>query len=474
MEPRSQSEHAMLGGGGRVIGGRYKLVRRIGRGGMGGVWEAIDQKLDCPIALKLVRSASDAKEQQQRFLREAKLSAAVQHPAVVRVTDYGVHNGQPFIAMELLSGESLQARMVNGPPLAQSEAVQICITVLRGLSAAHAAGIVHRDIKPDNVQLVEDGDSFFPKLIDFGISLGRLGDRTVSAVTTNGHVFGTPMYMSPEHARGLDVDGRSDLYSVGVMLYELLCGEPPFDEGNIADLTASIMRDVPRSPHVRAGVPSALSDVVMKALAKNPADRFPSARGMAAALVEAVPGLSARLDETTGAMAITRTMSTSGERAIPTFDPDDETADGFPALRQRRRSAALLLGGLAFVASVGVVVASRGEPEVASSYDGLAAPSAPTATARSAPAEQVGEATAPPPSAAEAPSPLVVSPSGVEPVDQTADPEPSDAPATETHSQMNAPARASRSRDAVSRPTGMMRASMRARSRAGRFRTLDY
>lgn len=297
-----------------LVAGRYRLHRPIGEGGMGGVWEATDQVLGCPIALKLVPEkhlSGDRQQQVQRFLREARLAAQVQHPAVVRVTDFGVHEDTPYIAMELLEGESLADRMYRLPFLEVDEAVQICIGVLRGLCAAHQAGIVHRDIKPENVQLVSTVEGLYPKLIDFGISLGTdRNNNRVSAVTTNGHVFGTPLYMSPEHARGADIDGRADLYSLGIVLFEMLARQAPFNAETPADMMAAIVRDVPTPPcELRPTIPKELSDVVMKALSKAPDDRYENANEMAKALATAAPG--ARPD-TTGPV----TTATSGVHRI--------------------------------------------------------------------------------------------------------------------------------------------------------------
>lgn len=278
---------------GVIVAGRYKLERRVGAGGMGSVWEARDKVLDCPIAIKLVPDTSDGDDGDRpitRFMREARLAASVQHPSVVRTTDFGVHEEMPFIAMELLRGQSLASHIEESGSLDPPAAVRIAIAVLRGLQAAHDAGVVHRDIKPDNVLLVGDGDAVFPKLIDFGISLGTVREKRVSAVTTNGHVFGTPTYMAPEQARGLETDGRADIYAVGIVLYEMLTGTLPFEASNPVDLMAMVVRDTAPTAHeVAPHVPKSLSRVIEKAMAKTPEERFASARDMASALSDSMP-----------------------------------------------------------------------------------------------------------------------------------------------------------------------------------------
>ncbi|MFK8002646.1 MAG: protein kinase [Polyangiales bacterium] len=334
-----------------LLAGRYRLLRPIGEGGMGGVWEATDQVLGCPIALKLVpeKHLSGNREQQvQRFLREARLAAQVQHPAVVRVTDFGVHEDTPYIAMELLEGESLADRMYRLPFLEIDEAVQICIGVLRGLCAAHQAGIVHRDIKPENVQLVSTIEGLYPKLIDFGISLGTdRNNNRVSAVTTNGHVFGTPLYMSPEHARGADIDGRADLYSLGIMLFEMLARQAPFNAETPADMMAAIVRDLPTPPcELRPTISKELSDVVMKALSKDPDDRYAKANEMAQALAAAAPG--ARPD-TTGPV----TTATSGVHRIASEAP---TLPPPPPQAKSRMGISLLLSIVALCVGAWLLV----------------------------------------------------------------------------------------------------------------------
>lgn len=433
-----------------LIAGRYRLLRPIGEGGMGGVWEATDQVLGCPVALKMVPEkhlAGDREQQIQRFLREARISAQVQHPSVVRVTDFGIHEDTPYIAMELLEGESLAERMYRLPLLEIDEAVQICIGVLRGLGAAHEAGIVHRDIKPENVQLVSSLEGLYPKLIDFGISLGTdENNKRVSAVTTNGHVFGTPLYMSPEHARGHDIDGRADLYSLGIMLYEMVARHPPFAAETAADMMAAIVRDVPKTPRsIRPTVPEALSDAIMKALSKEPEDRFADANEMAMALAGAVP--NARIDVTGPVRLGSGVHRISSEAAtLPAPAP------------KRRMGVAMVLAVVALCVAGWLVVELRS----GDTHNG--ATPVETASTAESPAEAE-------PSEAE-----VAEPEVAEPIEDTAIvPEPleettmAQAPANEVTPV--AP-RALRPRTPAARPT-MRRSQMSAMSTMS-FRQLDY
>src|SRR5690606_16234190 len=181
----------------------------------------------------------------ERFLEEAKLAAGLRHRHVVDILDFGVTpDGKPFMVMELLEGQSLADRYNDGPAVTDWELLEIVAMTLSGLAAVHDAGILHRDVKPENIFLVQDADGIFPKLLDFGISRGF---GAVGRVTRTGVVVGTPQYMSPEQARGKkDLDARSDLFSVGVVLYEGLAGEVPFDSENPGDVLIAVATEDPR------------------------------------------------------------------------------------------------------------------------------------------------------------------------------------------------------------------------------------
>ncbi len=228
-----------------------------------------------------------------RFLDEARTAASVRHRNVVQILDFGIaEDGRPFMVMELLEGESLADRLMRKPPLSLAETAQTIGLTLSGLAAVHDRGIVHRDIKPENIFLTYDADGFFPKILDFGVSkdLGRDEEGARAVRTRNGVLLGTPHYMSPEQARGIrDVDPRSDIYSVGVILYEMLTGVCPFDFENVGDILMKVMsNDYPRLGSIRTELPPALVEVVERAMSLDREARYPDAREMRNALFAAI------------------------------------------------------------------------------------------------------------------------------------------------------------------------------------------
>jgi serine/threonine protein kinase len=281
-----------------IIRDRYRLDERIGEGGMATVWRAWDLTLERPVAVKLLFARDTRNEEVlvARFLREARIAASVQHRNVIHIVDFGTTpEGQPFMVMELLEGETLAARLRREKPLPASEVVQIGNLTLRGLASVHAAGIIHRDLKPENVYLKIEGEVVYPKILDLGISRSiepASGPR--SALTTrDGVIVGTPEYMSPEQARGVkQLDYRTDLYSMGVVLYEALTGRLPYTSENVGDLIIKIVTgSAPPVHELRPEVPIVLSRVVAKAMSRLAGDRFSDALTMQEALVHA--GLTA-------------------------------------------------------------------------------------------------------------------------------------------------------------------------------------
>jgi tetratricopeptide (TPR) repeat protein len=258
--------------------GRHQLLREIGSGGMGTVYEAEDTQLGRRVAVKLLPPEySRDPAAKQRFLREARAAAALDHPHICTVHDFGDAEGQLYIVMACYEGETLKARLERGP-LPVDEARQVAIQVARGLAHAHEAGIVHRDIKSANVLLSRRGEA---KILDFGIA--KTGGDT--SLTRTGISPGTPAYMSPEQAQGKPVDARTDLWSLGVLLYEMLAGRRPFaGSDEQAVLYAIQSRDPEPLARVRPEIPRALDGVVAKALAKNPDDRYQSAAELLADL----------------------------------------------------------------------------------------------------------------------------------------------------------------------------------------------
>jgi tRNA A-37 threonylcarbamoyl transferase component Bud32/tetratricopeptide (TPR) repeat protein len=261
--------------------GKYEIVRAIGKGAMGMVYLAHDTILERDVALKvMVSQIADDPELIQRFSREAKAVAKMTHPNVVTVFDLGTHiDGSPYIAMELLKGQDLQKAMRTPPPMTLDRKVLIIVQVLAGLAHAHQAGIVHRDIKPANIFINQDGTV---KIMDFGVA--RL---TTASMTGTGNIVGTADYMSPEQVKGAKVDGRSDLFSVGCMLYELLAGRRPFHSDNLMAIFYKITHEevnyglLPQGPDY-----DALSPILQRALAKRLEDRYQTAYDFAVALRE--------------------------------------------------------------------------------------------------------------------------------------------------------------------------------------------
>jgi tRNA A-37 threonylcarbamoyl transferase component Bud32 len=261
--------------------GRYDIVRPIGKGAMGMVYLAHDTILERDVALKvMVSQIADDAELNQRFIREAKAVAKMHHPNVVNVFDLGQHtDGSPYIAMELLKGQDLQKAMRTPPPMSLDRKVGIIVQVLAGLAHAHQQGIVHRDIKPANVFINQDGTV---KIMDFGVA--RL---TSGSMTGTGNIVGTADYMSPEQVKGAKVDGRSDLFSVGCMLYELLTGRRPFHSENLMAIFYKITHEEPNFDLVPEGAEyDALMPILKKSLAKELEDRHQTAYEFAMELRE--------------------------------------------------------------------------------------------------------------------------------------------------------------------------------------------
>jgi eukaryotic-like serine/threonine-protein kinase len=259
--------------------GRYKTVSRIGDGAMGAVYAAYDPVLSRTIALKTLNLTLPPDERarfEASFLDEARAVAKLNHPNIVTVYDAGKSPQGPYIAMELLEGEELRSVLARGDRLSTSRAAELVSRVADALSYAHSNGIVHRDIKPGNIFMAGTGGKTQPKVLDFGIAQVSRKPVTASSADT---VLGSPAYMAPECVRGESVDGRSDIWSLGVVLYELLTGRTPFAAESLQALLQSILSDAPQPPHVlNTAVPLELSRITARALAKRPEDRYQSAK----------------------------------------------------------------------------------------------------------------------------------------------------------------------------------------------------
>jgi eukaryotic-like serine/threonine-protein kinase len=271
---------------GDLIASKYRLEQLIGEGGMGAVFRARNTSLDMLVAIKLLRADLNRALLAGRLMQEARAVAKLTHPGIVRVFDVGqTALGDPFIVMELLDGETLAALIDRQRGLTAIHAVQLLLPIADALSAAHAKGLVHRDVKPDNVLLVVSDEGIVqPKLLDFGIVKSAQADGS-SDLSEAGSVVGSPDYMSPEQARGLaQVDSRSDLWSFSVVLYEAIAGVPPFQANNHDTLLRMIVQDEPKSLLTLGVANHALSYIVARGLSKNPLERYASLSQMGKAL----------------------------------------------------------------------------------------------------------------------------------------------------------------------------------------------
>src|SRR5712691_9793626 len=286
--------------------GSYRLIDRLGAGGMGEVWRAEDTRLLREVAIKILseRIANDP-EWKARFLREARTIAQMNHPNIATIYSIEQEAEKLFIVMELVEGESLGHVLTRGP-LPPPEAVRIIRHVAEALAEAHEKGIVHRDVKPDNIIVGKRGT----KVLDFGIAKQLVSTTDSPTLTQAGLIVGTPFYMSPEQALGRPVDARSDLFSLGVVLYEALAGKRPFEGESVTETMMNIiMQEAPDLSVVAPSLPPSLADVVNRALQKKPERRFGSAGEMVDALLRVdfkpaakAPPKPAKIDAPTVAM----------------------------------------------------------------------------------------------------------------------------------------------------------------------------
>jgi serine/threonine-protein kinase len=373
---------------GEVVGDRYRLVHEIGRGGMGVVWVAHSLVLGVDVALKLIRASAAGSALSSRMAREAHAAARLGHPALVRVFDFGwTRHGDPYLVMELVQGETLAAMLKRETRVPAIRAVQTLLPIVDGLRMAHDKGIVHRDIKPDNVFLAADAlGRRQPKLLDFGIA--KVDKQVDGRLTQVGAVLGSPDYMSPEQALGLDdIDERTDIWSLCVVLYELITGALPFQKPNYNALMHAIINEDPTSSLERGAGDKSLWEVIQRGLRKQREDRFQSATELGEAMAlwlyehgikEDLSGNSIRavwLDagltqdrplrpgafDSTGARAEvsrppTQSLSrtTGGRRTLSTMAP--------PAKPNRRATYVGLLLGVVMLLGVGTLLASRPRP----------------------------------------------------------------------------------------------------------------
>ena len=273
---------------GTLLGGVYEVVRKVGQGGMGAVYEVEHKRMQKRYAAKVLRrDVSANKEYVQRLEREAVAATRIEHPNIVRVVNLDeTDDGQVFLIMEYLEGEDLSHLLGEGR-LAPAAALTIGIQVATALHKVHERGIVHRDLKPENIFLAQEDEETVVKLLDFGISKLDTAEGEVR-LTKTGCVMGTPLYMSPEHAKGeASLDRRADVYSLGVILYESLVGRPPFEGTQTIEVMLKHVSETPEAPsRVTTSLPEPLDELVLKSLEKEPAARYQTLAEFAAAMAE--------------------------------------------------------------------------------------------------------------------------------------------------------------------------------------------
>jgi serine/threonine-protein kinase len=418
---------------GEVIGGKYRLDRLLGEGGMGSVWAAHNVALDAAVAIKVIRGDANRESMNLRLLQEARSAARLGHAAIVRVFDIGqTAAGDPFIVMELLEGESLEAKVGREFRLSAVEAVQLLLPIADALCAAHAKGIVHRDIKPDNVFLVAEAPpTVQPKLVDFGIAKAQEREQNTH-LTERGVVVGSPDYMSPEQARGEDtIDHRADIWSFCVMLYEIIAGQAPFQGANYNALLRAIVESTPPTLEALSAADRELSRTVEFGMMKDRAERWQSMQELGSALARWLIQQDIFEDAAGGSLE----MKWVNRRTDPSYRGSRPSLGSIPEIIAVRSSAAsgtqpgvggrrlfseepasvgpvvttsihpvkprwLLPGAAAVALSALLLLWLRWEPGGTQKADGVAAH--PSALAPSAPLSPVPTATEPP-----APAPIL-------------------------------------------------------------------
>src|SRR6202163_4286981 len=337
----------------RVLSGRYELSHLVARGGMAEVYRARDQLLDRPVALKvLFPELSVDRSFVERFRREAQAAANLSHPNIVPVFDWGEDSGTYFIVMEFVDGRALSSILRTAGPLHPDRAAEIAADVAGALSYAHRHGVVHRDVKPGNVLITEEGTI---KVTDFGIARAV---NTEESLTQTGAVMGTATYFSPEQAEGMGVDSRSDLYSLGVVLFEMVTGRPPFLGDTPVAVASKHVREHPPAPReINPGVPPDLEAIILKCLAKSADHRYATGDDLRIDLLRfregrAVGAMTTNTGQHPSVGTTQSVRAVGGTQALPMVTGDHD--EGEPPPSRTRLYAALL--GLLLVALAVVII----------------------------------------------------------------------------------------------------------------------
>ena len=385
---------------GDKVADRYELIALLGEGGMGVVWRARDTRLERPVAVKMLSAATVGSETaRERLIREARAAAALDHEGIVNVYDVSeTSDGGAYLVMELIRGRSLRGAL-DDKTLGLGRRAQIIVSAARALAFAHASGIVHRDIKPDNIMIRDDG---LVKVVDFGVAKPIAADALVNAdgnaqtlpgvtaksLTAAGHLVGTPSYLAPEQARGGAVTSATDQFALGVTAYEALTGDLPFAGDTVVEVIAAILRDEPTPIAPEAGVPPAAFDVLKRALAKAPGDRFATLDDFADAFAEATSSLPvdepalpsgrranhptpARTTPPTTTPANKTPLTTASKAGEPALTPLVATSDA-PAARSSSLERLAVAAAAITVLAGGAWLASKNTATTASSPDAAA------------------------------------------------------------------------------------------------------
>jgi serine/threonine-protein kinase len=390
--------------------GKYRIVSHLGRGGMGTVYKAVDQTLDREVAIKSINSDLSDPETLKRFRAEALALAKLNHPNIAMLFELTEHEGSMFMVMEFVRGETFEALSQRSGPLPVDYSRDLCCQVLDALGHAHRAGIVHRDLKPANLMLTDSG---LVKVMDFGLAR-MLGTEHL---TTDGFMVGTPAYMAPEQVLAEEIDGRADLYAVGVVLFRLLTAQLPFKADSGISMAHKQVHDAPTPvQQLRTELPAAYGTIIGRALTKSPADRFQTADEFKSALTAGRMTAGRMTASSTTASSTTPALRSASTPAVVSDQPTVVLPKAAPAMRRSRVAVGLLIAGVMLGGALAMYVgrqparspqpvvtetkeAASGRPAVASaalppddakpptvSHD--PAPSSPGAAAASSPPEQ--------------------------------------------------------------------------------------